>query len=122
MKTPRPGTLAPHTVKSNFLSAYVGVVWNRVTVDVPAQVKGKELFLAFGGVDEQAWVWCNGQPAGEHTTKSTGMDPGELWRTRFLIPVTSQVVPGKKNTIVVRVLNEGLAGGIYLPARLIARK
>ena len=85
-------------------------------------MKGKELFLAFGGVDEQAWVWCNGRLAGEHTVNSTNMDPGELWRRRFLIPVTERVAAGRTNTIVVRVLNEGLAGGIYLPVRLIARK
>ena len=106
----------------DFWEQYIGVGWYRVDVAVPEEVKGKELFLAFGGVDEQAWVWCNGKPAGEHSVKSTGMDPGELWRTRFLIPVTKAIVPGQKNTIVVRVLNEGLAGGIYLPVRLIARK
>ena len=83
---------------------------------------GSQGFLAFGGVDEQAWVWCNGRFAGEHTVKSTGMDPGELWRTRFLVPLTDRVVPGQRNTIVVRVLNEGLAGGVYLPVRLVAHK
>jgi len=105
-----------------FWEAYIGVGWYRLDVTVPADVKGKELFLAFGAVDEQAWVWCNGQLAGEHTVESTGKDVGELWRTRFLIPVTDSVVPGQKNTIAVRVLNEGLAGGIYLPVKLIARK
>ena len=80
------------------------------------------MFLAFGGVDEQAWVWCNGRLAGEHTVASTEMDPTELWRARFLIPVGEPVVPGQTLTIAVRVLNEGLAGGIWLPVRLIARK
>jgi len=105
-----------------FWSPYIGFGWYRVEVDVPANMKGKELFLAFGGVDEQTWVWCNGRVAGVHTVKSTGMDPGELWRTRFLIDVTESIVPGQKNSIVVRVHNGGLAGGIYLPVRLIARK
>ena len=89
---------------------------------MPAEAKGKELFLAFGAVDEQAWVWCNGRLAGEHTVSSTKMDPTELWRKRFLVPVTEAIVPGRPNAIVVRVLNEALAGGIYLPVRLIARK
>ena len=105
-----------------FWEPYVGVGWYRVDVAVPAEMKGKALFLAFGAVDEQAWVWCNGRFVGEHTVQSTGMDPGELWRTRFLIPVGESIVPGQKNTIAVRVLNDGLAGGIYLPVRLIARK
>ena len=105
-----------------FWEQYVGVGWYRVDVTVPAEVKGMELFLAFGAADEQAWVWCNGRLAGEHTVASTGKEVGELWRTRFLIPITECAVPGKTNTIAVRVLNEGLAGGIYLPVRLVARK
>jgi hypothetical protein len=95
---------------------YTGVGWYRVTIDVPSSAAGKKLYLAFGAVDEEAWVWVNGNAAGEHAEGPQG------WNQRFLIDVTEQLEPGKKNTIAVRVYNSLAAGGIWKPVRLIARK
>ena len=95
---------------------HIGVAWCRVTVDVPSAVAGKKLYLAFGAVDEQAWVWVNGTLAGAHAEGPQG------WDKRFLIDVTAQLEPGKQNVIAVRVHNSVGAGGIWKPVRLIARK
>ncbi len=95
---------------------YVARAWYRVVVDVPASAKGRKLFLAFGAVDEEAQVWVNGKPAGRHGKGQA------LWDKRFLIPVDKLITPGKFNTITVRVYNSVLAGGIWRPVRLMARK
>ena len=67
-------------------------------------------------MDEEAWVWVNGKVSGEHAKGPEG------WNQRFLIDVTEQLEPGKKNVIAVRVYNSIAAGGIWKPVRLIARK
>ena len=41
--------------------------WYRATFTLPDDRAGKPVELQFGGVDEQAWVYVNGQPVGEHT-------------------------------------------------------
>ena len=97
-------------------TAYTGVAWYRATVEAPADVRGKDLYLAFGAVDEEARVWLNGQLVGSHEKGSDG------WDDRFLIPLKQRLIPGKPNTIAVRVSNTMLSGGIWQPVRLIARK
>ena len=95
---------------------HTGAGWYRVTVSVPSSAAGKKLYLAFGAVDEEAWIWVNGEPSGEHAEGPQG------WNKRFLIEVTDQLKAGKKNLIVVRVYNSLAAGGIWKPVRLIAGK
>ncbi|MCK4323137.1 MAG: beta galactosidase jelly roll domain-containing protein, partial [Armatimonadetes bacterium] len=95
---------------------YEGIGWYRVSLHVPAEASGKKLFLAFGAVDEEAWIWVNGQPVGEHAEGPQG------WDQRFLIEVTEQLKPGHKNLIAVRVFNTRAAGGIWKPVRLITQK
>ena len=41
-------------------------VWYRRSFTVPADWAGKRVLLKFGAVDYRAWVWVNGQKAGEH--------------------------------------------------------
>ena len=95
---------------------YIGVGWYRVAVNVPELAAGKRLYLAFGAVDEQAWVWVNGESAGAHAVGPQG------WNRRFLIEVTEQLKPGHENVIAVRVHNSLAAGGIWKPVRIIARR
>jgi hypothetical protein len=95
---------------------YVGAAWYHVALNVPASAKGKKLYLAFGAVDEEAQVWVNGRVAGKHIQGVQG------WDKRFLIPVDKLIIAGKPNAISVRVYNSALAGGIWKPVRLIARK
>ncbi len=95
---------------------YIGVGWYRVTVNVPESTAGKRLYLAFGAVDEQAWIWVNGESAGAHAVGPQG------WNQRFLIEVTEQLKPGHENVIAVRVHNSLAAGGIWKPVRIIARR
>ncbi len=53
----------------------LGLAWYRRTIELPARdATGQRAMLWFGGVDEDAWVWLNGQPAGEHALGPTGWD------------------------------------------------
>jgi len=95
---------------------YEGIGWYRLSLDVPIEAAGKKLFLAFGAVDEEAWIWVNGQPVGEHAEGPQG------WDQRFLVEVTEQIKPGHQNLVAVRVFNSRAAGGIWKSVRLIAQK
>lgn len=95
--------------------AYDGVAWYRLKWRVPADAP-EQLWLAFGAVDEAAWVWVDGKPAGQHDVGDVG------WNQRFLIPVTGLLKPGQEATIVVRVLDGDRYGGIWKPIKLVTRK
>jgi hypothetical protein len=95
--------------------AYDGVAWYRLKWRVPANAPEK-LWLAFGAVDEAAWVWIDGKLAGQHDVGDVG------WNQRFLIPVTGLLKPDQEATIVVRVLDGDRYGGIWKPIKLITAK
>jgi len=67
-----------------------------------------DLALLFEGVDDNAWVWLNGQKVGEHFG----------WDEPFVLPV-SQAVKVGRNVLVVGVENKDGPGGIYAPVRLV---
>jgi|GEM_PF-746610 len=98
------------------IGQYKGYGWYRTTFVMPKEWQGERLALEFGAVDEQAWVYVNGVPVGEHTAKSTGKEVGVLWEEPFTIEVKpEQLRYGAENTLVVRVHNSTAAGGIHKP-------
>jgi len=95
---------------------YVGYGWYRTTFHLPAEWQGKTLRLLFGSVDEQAWVYVNGQLVRQHTVESEGLRFEQLWE----LPFTAEVKPeylrfGENNVLVVRVHNAVANGGIWRP-------
>ncbi len=88
--------------------------WYRVSIEVPAQRRGRDVRLWFGGVDEQAEVYVNGQLVGE--TRG--------FARPFEFPVGPVLQYGTGNVIAVRCLSESLAelgtGGILRPVVLYA--
>jgi len=95
---------------------YLGYAWYCVVFDVPESWKGKKLLLAFGAVDEEAWVWLNGKKAGEHAFGPNG------WCDAFEMDITKCVKAGQKNTMVVRVRNTGGMGGIWKGVKIFTDK
>jgi hypothetical protein len=93
------------------LRYYKGEAWYKTTVKIPAEAKGKRVFLWFGGVDENAKVYLNGQ--------ALGISPGSAF-TPFEVDATPAVKAGEDNVVVVRVMNERVdelgTGGITAPA------
>jgi len=99
---------------------YTGFGWYRQTATVPGDLAGfKHLYLYFGSVDEDAWVYLNGRLACEHSTKSTGLTPEVIWRTPFAFDPRPDLRPGAANTIAVKVLNRLGMGGVYQPVYLV---
>ena len=67
-------------------------------------------------VDEQAWIYVNGQLAGEHTVQSETATVDDLWDQPFSIEVRPEHLKyGEKNLLVVRVHNSAANGGIWKP-------
>lgn len=97
------------------LRYYKGLAWYRQTVDVPAELKDKRIFLWCGGVDEKAKVWVNGKPI--------GISPGAAFFP-FEMDATEAVRAGGKNVITFCVANDVVnelgTGGIVAPVILYA--
>lgn len=98
---------------------YRGVSWYRFTVDVPAVPDGKTVKILCPALNNQGWVWINGQYAGRNNFMQAWFRPQELE-----IDVTKFLKPGK-NLIAIRILcNEEYFGanGIYERGFLWANK
>lgn len=93
-----------------------GIAWYRTTFDVPADWMGKPIRLSFGSVDEEAWVYLNGQMVGEHNAQSAKTPIDTLWESPFTFDVNPDNVNyGGKNTLSVRVQNTKGNGGVWRP-------
>ncbi len=85
------------------LPDYDGVVWFRKEIDVPANWVGHDLALHLGPIDDRDTTFFDGVKVG-------GLDLYNLPRN-YSIP--SKLFHAGKNTIAVRVLDTGGAGGIW---------
>ena len=99
---------------------HVGYAWYRIRWKAPRTPRTKFVYLYFGAVDEQAWVWINGSSAGEHTAASEKADARNLWTKSFSLNVTGRVRFGKANVLAVRVHNQAAMGGVWQPVHLFA--
>jgi hypothetical protein len=77
---------------------YLGAMWCRFTVDVPASSAGRKVRLFAPAVETEAWGWVNGQYVGHRPYHEAYERPNEIdW------DVTAALRPGKANTVVLRV-------------------
>jgi len=84
---------------------YLGVVWFRRDIEVPAEMAGRPLDLALGPVDDADITWVNGVPVGETMADGCYAQPR-------LYQLPAGLVHAGRNTVVVRVLNRGYGGGL----------
>jgi len=94
------------------LERRTGIGWYRGRFKLPARPLLSAVELCFEAVDESAWVWVNGEYAGQHDLGQAG------WKTPFCLDVTPFLRWAAENHIAVRVLNTAEAGGIWKPVRL----
>jgi len=98
----------------------VGFGWYRQAFDVPAELQQRQfVYLYFGAVDEDAYVYLNGEPAYEHSCASTGLAPGAIWTTPFAFDAHPFLRYGETNNIAVRVYNRAGMGGVWKRVYLI---
>ncbi|MXX36966.1 MAG: tetratricopeptide repeat protein [Gemmatimonadetes bacterium] len=76
--------------------------WYRAQIEVNAE-KGRPVHLAFGGVDNNAYVYVNGIFVGEHYG----------WNTPFILDISEAVNYKGQNAVAVRVYDGMNMGGIY---------
>lgn len=97
--------------------SYDGIGWYRLEWTVPEKPNGANVVeLCFDGVDEEAWVWLNGEYVGQHTEGPGG------WNKPFRFDVAKELKWGERNVLVVRVSDTANFGGIHKGVRLEAMK
>ena len=96
---------------------YDGIGWYRLEWTLPPKPEGANVFeLVFGAVDEEAWVWVNGEYVGQHVEGVSG------WNKPFRLDVAKELRWGETNIIVIRVNDTENGGGIWKPVTLEALK
>jgi len=77
---------------------YVGYIWYRLKVDVPASMRGRKVVLHVPVVVTQAWCWVNGKFVAHRPYQEAYIRPASLEAD-----VTAAVQPGGTNVIAIRV-------------------
>ena len=88
---------------------YMGAMWYRLKVDVPASAKGKTIKLYCAAAESEGWVWVNGKYVGHRPFIDAYIRPNPID-----LDVTSALVPGRTNTIAIRLHTN------YVPAAMAA--
>ena len=83
-------------------SGYDEGAWYRARIEMNAE-EGRPVHLAFGGVDNNAYVYVNGTFVGEH----------HGWNTPFILDISEAVKYKGQNVVAVRVYDGMEMGGIY---------
>lgn len=91
---------------------YDGVAWYTIKFNMPEKMDCNAVEVAFGAVDESAWVWLNGTYLGAHDIGPDG------WKEPFSVDCTKEILWGKENTLTVRVYDAAYSGGIYKPVKI----
>ncbi|MCX5642200.1 MAG: DUF4838 domain-containing protein [Candidatus Omnitrophica bacterium] len=108
--------------ESQGFPGYVGFGWYRHRFTLPAEFGRKHLYLYFGAIDEEGWIYLNGnsKPVFAHTLESTKLTPAQIWNLPFFCEVTGKLRPGAENLLAVRVYNMMYMGGIWRPVYVVA--
>ena len=101
--------------EQKFPGSYHGTAWYVIDFEVPEKVTGK-LWLLFGAIDGDSWLWINGKPAG------SGASPNVAWDKPFGLDITNLAIKGQRNRLVVKVSKDRFAAGIWKPVRLMESK
>ena len=97
------------------LKHFTGVGWYRVDVHVPEDWRGIDARCVLDGVDDSFHIWLNGELLGvfgDEASKTT------IWLEQQVAELKQRLQPGKRNTIVLRVVDHAGAGGLWRPVRL----
>ncbi len=101
------------------LHYYKGLAWHRTVVTIPNTFQRRKVFLWFGGMDEAAKVWLNGELLGQSDAEGGRLvKPAGAFKP-FEFDVNGIVRIGRPNTVAVKIINHRLSeigtGGITAP-------
>lgn len=94
---------------------YNGHAYYKRYFDLPTRLRGKDLVLCIGRVDDFDWVQINGKQVGH-----TGEEVEEWWAAPRRYPVPASLLKPKGNLIEVHVYDRGGEGGILGPIMLVS--
>lgn len=77
---------------------YLGHVWYRLKLDVPASAQNKKVLLCVPVLVTEAWCWVNGNYAGHRPYQEAYIRPAEME-----LDVSPYIRPGQSNVIAIRV-------------------
>ena len=83
-------------------AGYDAGAWYRTTITVAAD-SVRPVLMAFGGVDNDAFVYVNGRLAGQHHS----------WDLPFILDVSDHVVRDGENVVALYVYDGANMGGVY---------
>ena len=100
---------------------YHGSAWYRTHLTMPADFDSREhLWLVFGAVDKEAFVYMDGKKVFEHSSAVTGKRADELWDMPFRFDARPYLTADREHLIAVKVRSETHNGGIWRPAWLVS--
>ena len=101
-------------------SGYTGYGWYRTQLPhLPEQLR-KFTYIHFSAIDEQAWVYLNGDLIAMHTIESTGLRLNQIWTQPFGVDVSNLLGREDPNVLAVRIHNAEAMGGIWKPVHLVS--
>jgi hypothetical protein len=99
---------------------FEGYGWYFQNITIPDELLNrKHLYLDFFQVNEQAWVYINGELAFERSYASTKKGVGDLAGAALSFDTKKWLKPGVSNRVAVRVTHSSGLGGILQPAMLV---
>ncbi|HTN20244.1 MAG TPA: sialate O-acetylesterase [Pelobium sp.] len=102
----------PEFWENTVLPDFDGVVWVRKSVNIPADMTGKDLTLYLGTIDDNDITYFNG--------KQIGQTEGYNQTRTYKIPAS--LVKEGNNIITIRVFDGGGGGGLYGDPSILAIK
>jgi len=105
--------------KGTKYAGYNGIAWYRLSdVRLPEDTTSETLVsLRLGAVDEDAWVYVNGQLCG--TVLYDPVNEPDGWKLPRLVPIGGAILRNAANTIAVRVRDTIGGGGIWQGTALV---
>lgn len=102
---------------------YMGAMWYRLKVNVPASARGKTVRLYCPVAESEAWVWVNGRYVGHRPFIDAYIRPNPID-----LDITDALEPGRTNTVAIRVhtnfvpsaMAAGLVSRLFLYAPKVA--
>jgi sialate O-acetylesterase len=91
----------PSTFEESQIGEMDGVVWYRTTLELPADLAGKEMTVSLGAIDDEEITYFNGTKIGEV----------KGWNRARRYKVEGSLVKAGKNVLAIRVLDTRGAGG-----------
>lgn len=99
------------------LSEYDGVGWYVSRLNIPKSMRGRNLYLRFGGVGDTCDVYVNGVHVGSHTVASE-----EAKQQPFTIPINAGVDWNRSfQDLCIRVDNQHGKGGLFNRIWLVSK-